>query len=63
MPAKAQIVASPHDPSSLSMTRGRGRGRHPGRRGVVSTLGVSLPSWILCNPVGGVGWFPHRLCS
>jgi hypothetical protein len=34
------------------MQRGRGRGRRPGRRRVVHSVGASLPSWIIGNPVG-----------
>jgi hypothetical protein len=52
MPAREQIVASALDPSSLSMTRGTGRGCRPGCRQVVSSVSGSLPSWIVGNPVG-----------
>jgi hypothetical protein len=51
MPSTAQRVASVHDSSSLSVTRGGGRHRRPGRRRVVYSLIALLPSWIVGNSI------------
>jgi hypothetical protein len=51
MPSTAQRVASVHDSSSLSVTRGGGRHRRPGRRRIVYSLIALLPSWIVGNSI------------
>jgi hypothetical protein len=51
MPARGWILVSALGPSSLFVPRGRGHCRRLGHHRVIPSVGGSLPSWILGNPV------------